>query len=144
MAACMASAGAIRSTASPARRRPRPLRPIRTLALETARRTRTFQLAKTYGASFAPWRRDIRKPVAGSVRLAVGGSEQAQGSAFTVDHATGLVTFALGHVPADGAVVTAGFEFDVPVRFDTDSLEVGIQGFEHGAIPAIPLIEIRV
>lgn len=106
--------------------------------------TRTFQLAKTYGASFAPWRRDIRKPVAGSVRLAVGGSEQAQGSAFTVDHATGLVTFALGHVPADGAVVTAGFEFDVPVRFDTDSLEVSIQGFEHGAIPAIPLIEIRV
>lgn len=106
--------------------------------------TRAFQLQKTYGSSLSPWVRKITKPVAGSVRLAIAGVAQGQGSAFTVDASTGLVTFAPGHAPPAGAAVTAGFEFDVPVRFDTDRLEVNLQGFQHGAIPAIPLVEIRV
>lgn len=105
---------------------------------------RVFPLAKTYGQSFAPWLRTIAKPVAGSVRVAVGGVAQAEGSAYTVDTTTGLVTFALAHTPVAGAAVTAGFEFDVPVRFDTDRLDVNLQGFQHGAIPAIPLVEIRL
>lgn len=54
------------------------------------------------------------------------------------------MTFLAGHVPAPGAVITAGFAFDVPVRFDTDRLEINLQGFRHGAIPNIPLIEIRI
>jgi len=102
----------------------------------------TFALAKTYGGTFEPWRRDIRKPVADTVRIAVDGEEQPP-SRFTVDSATGLVTFALAHVPPPGAAVTAGFEFHVPVRFDTDSLEINLQGFRHGAIPSIPIVEIR-
>jgi uncharacterized protein (TIGR02217 family) len=40
--------------------------------------------------------------------------------------------------------VRAGFAFDVPVRFDTDKLEVSLQGIRHGAIPNIPIVEIRV
>ena len=63
---------------------------------------------------------------------------------YTVDHTTGLVTFQPGHIPAAGAAITAGFEFDVPVRFDTDKLEINLQGFRHGAIPSIPIVEIRV
>jgi uncharacterized protein (TIGR02217 family) len=102
-----------------------------------------FQLAKTYGASFAPYRRDITKPVVGSVRIAVAGVERFVGTDFTVDHATGRVTFLPGRMPATGAAVTAGFAFDVPVRFDTDFLEVDLSAFEAGAIPSIPLIEIR-
>ena len=104
--------------------------------------TATFQLAKTYGAAFAPYRRVIAKPVAGSVRVAVGGIETTTG--FSCDPTTGLVTFAPGHIPASGAAVSAGFAFDVPVRFDTDYLEVDLSAFSAGAIPKIPLIEIRV
>jgi uncharacterized protein (TIGR02217 family) len=70
--------------------------------------------------------------------------EQAEGAAFAVDTTTGLVTFQPGHVPLAAAVVTAGFEFDVPVRFDTDKLEINLQGFRHGAIPQIPIVEIRL
>jgi len=104
--------------------------------------TASFALVKSYGAAYAPYRRPIVKPVAGSVRVAVAGVE-APGAAFTCDAATGLVTFAAGHVPAAGAAVTAGFLFDVPVRFDTDYLEIDLSAFAAGAIPKIPLIEIR-
>lgn len=104
----------------------------------------TFQLTKTYGSAFAPWTRAIAKPVAGTVKLAVAGVAQAEGTAFTIDATTGLVTFLPGHAPIAGAAVTAGFEFDVPVRFDTDKLEVSLQGFEHGAIPSIPIVEVRL
>jgi uncharacterized protein (TIGR02217 family) len=105
--------------------------------------TATFQLVKTYGSGFAPYTRQIVKPVAGSVRVAVGGDEIA-GSAFSCDAATGAVTFLAGHIPAAGRAVTAGFLFDVPVRFDTDYLEVDLSAFAAGAIPKIPLVEIRV
>lgn len=103
-----------------------------------------FQLIKAYGSAFAPWRRDVRKPVAGSVQLAVAGVVRSEGADFTVDTATGRVTFAIGAIPQAGDVVTAGFAFDVPVRFDTDRLDVNLQGFRHGAIPNIPIVEIRV
>ncbi|MCB1412588.1 MAG: DUF2460 domain-containing protein [Xanthobacteraceae bacterium] len=103
-----------------------------------------FQLVKTYGSAFAPYLRPIRKPVAGSVRVAVDHIEAANGTAFTCDAASGTVTFLAGYIPPDGAVVTAGFRFDVPVRFDTDYLEVDLSAFAAGAIPKIPLVEIRV
>ncbi len=105
--------------------------------------TAAFQLAKTYGALHAPYRRPIAKPVAGSVLVAVAGSPQTLGADYGLDATTGLVTFLPGHVPAAGLAVTAGFRFDVPVRFDSDALEVDLAAFEAGAIPDIPLIEIR-
>ncbi len=106
--------------------------------------TDTFQLVKTYGAFYSPYQRPIAKPVSGSVRVAVAGIEAGEGTDFTVDLTTGVVTFLAGHIPADGATVTAGFLFDVPVRFDTDYLEVDLSAFAAGAIPKIPLVEIRV
>ncbi|MEQ1651085.1 MAG: TIGR02217 family protein, partial [Hyphomicrobium sp.] len=104
----------------------------------------TFQLKKTYGGSFAPWVREIKKPVSGSVKVAVAGAVKTLGTQFTVDPASGIVTFLAGNIPANGASVTAGFEFDVPARFDTDKLEVNVSGFHHGAIPNIPVIEVRL
>ncbi len=74
--------------------------------------------------------------------MAVGGVEQVEAVAFACDPATGIVTFLPGHVPPNGANVTAGFEFDVPVRFDTDEIEIDLSAFEAGDIPKIPLIEI--
>lgn len=103
--------------------------------------TLTFQLAKTYGADFAPYRRRIAKPVAGTVRLAVAALERPA-SAFAVDCASGLVSFASGSAPPPGALVTAGFRFDVPVRFDTDRLDIDLSAFEAGEIPSVPLVEI--
>jgi len=103
-----------------------------------------FQLSKMYGRAHAPWQRAIAKPVAGSVRVAIDEVEQDTGTAFTADPASGIVVFQPGYVPGEGAVVTAGFEFDVPVRFDTDRLEINLQGFRHGAIPQIPIVEIRL
>jgi uncharacterized protein (TIGR02217 family) len=105
--------------------------------------TATFALSKTYGSVYSPYQRPITKPVTGSVRVAVAGSEVADGTAFSVDTTTGLVTFLSGHVPASGVAVTAGFLFDVPVRFDTDYLEVDLSAFAAGAIPKIPLVEIK-
>jgi uncharacterized protein (TIGR02217 family) len=100
--------------------------------------TATFQLAKTYGSAFAPWRRAVKKPVSGSVRVAIDGEELATG--WSLDEATGIVTF--DEAPAEGALLTAGFAFDVPVRFDTDRLDINLTSFAAGDIPAIPLVEI--
>jgi uncharacterized protein (TIGR02217 family) len=78
------------------------------------------------------------------VLVAVAGAAKALGVDFTVDGATGVITFLPGHIPTAGQAITAGFEFDVPVRFDTDKLEVSLSGFQHGAIPNIPIVEIRI
>jgi uncharacterized protein (TIGR02217 family) len=102
--------------------------------------TLTFHLAKTYGGANAPWTRAIAKPVTGTVLIAVGGTPAAEG--WTVDTTNGQVTFT--SAPADGAAITAGFQFDVPVRFDTDKLTINLTNFAAGEVPAIPLVEIRL
>lgn len=104
----------------------------------------TFPLVKQYGALHAPWQRRIAKPVADTVLVAVDGEPQSIGTAVLVDTTTGIISFQPGHIPADGATVSAGFEFDVSVRFDSDKLEVSLHGFSHGAIPSIPIVEIRL
>jgi uncharacterized protein (TIGR02217 family) len=103
-----------------------------------------FPLLKTYGSVHAPYARPIGKPVEDTVRVAVNDVEQAEGTAFTCDAATGIVTFLSGHAPAAGASVKAGFLFDVPVRFDTEYLEVDLSAFAAGSVPRIPLVEIRL
>lgn len=103
-----------------------------------------FQLVKAYGTSFSPWSRTITKPVQGTVRIAVNGSLQSEGTDYLVDYTNGIVTFEAGSIPSNGHAVTAGFEFDVPVRFDTDRLVVNIEAFRAGSIPNIPIVEIRI
>lgn len=103
--------------------------------------TRVFALVKAYGDGADAYRRAIAKPAAGSVRVAVNGTE-VPGGKVSCDPATGRVTFAPDAVPPAGAAITAGFEFDVPVRFDTDELTVDLAAFTAGEVPRIPLIEI--
>ncbi|MEO1198080.1 MAG: DUF2460 domain-containing protein [Pseudomonadota bacterium] len=98
-----------------------------------------FQLIKRYGGDHAVWTRDILKPVHGSVVVAVGGAQVSSG--WSVNTKTGVVTF--NDPPGNGQSVKAGFEFDVPVRFDTDLLEIDLEDFAAGSIPDIPLIEVR-
>jgi uncharacterized protein (TIGR02217 family) len=103
---------------------------------------RTFQLRKRYGSEHAPYWRPIAKPVASSVMVSVDGAAIGEGH-LDVDAATGLVTLSAEKTPAEGAVVKAGFTFDCPVRFDTDHLEIDLAAFEAGAIPSVPIVEIR-
>lgn len=106
-------------------------------ALGTGDGTRTvFQLQKAYGTMLRP----IAKPVAGTVRVAVAGVELMSG--FMVDATTGVVTF--DAAPALGAAVTAGFAFDTPVRFDSDRIDLTLEGFDAGRVAAVSLVEIRV
>jgi len=100
-----------------------------------------WRLTKRYGDGAASYDRAITKPVAGSVRVAVDGVE-LDPAEIAVDAATGLVTLAAA--PAPSASVTAGFEFDVPVRFDTDTIDVNLAAFEAGEIPSIPIVEVRL
>ena len=99
----------------------------------------TFQIVKRYTSGAQAWVRTIAKPVAGTVRVALGMVEQMSG--WTVDTTTGVVTFTTA--PAGGVIVRAGFEFDVPVRFDSDTLDVTLDFERLGSITSIPLLEIR-
>jgi uncharacterized protein (TIGR02217 family) len=103
---------------------------------------REFELSKGYVSGAQSYQRPIRKPVEGTVRVAVAGVEMAVGVDASVDHVSGRVIFA--SAPAEGARVTAGFEFDVPVRFDTDRIRASLAGFSAGEIPSIPVVEVRV
>jgi uncharacterized protein (TIGR02217 family) len=98
-----------------------------------------FQLVKHYGAPSRDYVRPITAPVAGTVLVAVNGATTAN---FTLNTSTGVLTFNAGSVPANGTTVTAGFEFDVPVRFDTDEITINLSHFEAGEIPEIPLLEV--
>jgi uncharacterized protein (TIGR02217 family) len=95
---------------------------------------------KRYGSGLRNYTRIITRPVAGTVIVAVNGVTSAQA---LVNAATGVVTFNPGFLPAAGAVVTAGFQFDVPARFDSDRLEINLTQFGAGEIPHIPIVEVR-
>ena len=101
-----------------------------------------FQLVKTYASGSAAYVRPIAKPVAGTVLLAVGGDPKVEGLEFSVDAASGMVSFAVA--PDIGAEITAGFEFDVPARFDSDRIETSVASFRAGEVPNVPIVEVRV
>lgn len=104
--------------------------------------TASFQLVKVYRSGEAEYRRPISKPVQGSVRIGVDGFELREGDGFAVDATTGIIT--IDDVPDTGARVTAGFEFDVPVRFDTEGLQTSISSFQSGEMPRVPVVEVRL
>lgn len=106
--------------------------------------TAMFQLVKSYGSGTDAYERLIKLAVAGSVRVAVDGVEKVEGTDFTVDATSGLVTFSSGAEPAVGAAVTAGFEFDLVARFDTDRLTASVSSFKAGEIPSIPIVEVKL
>jgi len=101
-----------------------------------------FQLSKTYRSGAEDYVRPVKKPVVGTIRVGVQGDLQVETVHYTADWATGIVNFA---TPPDlGAEVTAGFEFDVPVRFDTDLIQVSFASFQAGDLPSVPVVEVRL
>ena len=103
---------------------------------------REFVLAKTYDPLGTAFRRPILKPVAGTAQVAVAGDAKVEAVDYALDLATGRLTFV--EPPDVGAVVTAGFEFDVPVRFDTDRIAVSVASFQAGEVPSVPVVEVRL
>ena len=101
-----------------------------------------FQLLKRYGSGEDAYAREIAKPVEGSVSVAVEGIIKVEGLDYTINHATGIVSFLAGKEPQAGEQVYAGFEFDVPVRFDADEIAVNLKTFLAGDIASIPIVEI--
>lgn len=102
-----------------------------------------YQINKTYETGIYGYTRPITKPIAGTVLIAVAGVQMVEGVDYTIDFSNGKVSFLSGSIPGNGQLVTAGFEFDVPARFDTDFLGISLETFESGAIPSIPVVEIR-
>lgn len=94
-----------------------------------------FELLKSYGGEEA---RRITRPAPGTVRVAINGTELTSG--WTLQD-KGVIAFA--EPPEAGSAVTAGFLFDVPVRFEQDQLEVNRATFMAGEAPSVPLVEIR-
>lgn len=102
-----------------------------------------FQLIKLYTSGSETHTRTITKPVSGTVVVAVNAVAQTEGVDFTVDTTSGIITF--NTAPGNALDVTAGFEFDVPVRFGLEidaQLPLSYDAFESGSIPDIPLVEI--
>lgn len=102
----------------------------------------TFQLTKAYISGEQTYYRPVTKPVAGTVRVGVAGDELQEDVHYSVDVTSGLITFV--HPPNAGMDITAGFELDVPVRFDTDRILTSVASFQAGDVPNVPVVEVRV
>ena len=101
-----------------------------------------FQLVKNYGVEPDIYARPITHPVEATVLVAVDTTAQVLGVDYTIDHCTGVISFVTA--PGVDKVITAGFEFDVPVRFLVDQMVINLTSFSAGDVPSIPLIEIRL
>ena len=103
---------------------------------------REFALIKNYRSGEFVYARQISKPLAGRVLVALAGDLLEEGVHYDMDYTTGIISFYAP--PALDAILTAGYEFDVPVRFDTDRIEASSGAFAAGEIPSVPVVEVRV
>lgn len=104
--------------------------------------TTVFQLVKNYNSGSNAYARPITKPVFGTVRAGIARTELQQGIHWEVEIDTGLITFETP--PEENTPVYAGFEFDVPVRFDTDRIATSVASFQAGEAPSVPVVEVRL
>ena len=104
--------------------------------------TSAFPLVKNYLSGPVSYTRPIKKPVAGTVRVGVGVNELQEGTDYQVDFASGQVVFT--SAPDVDESIVAGFEFDVPVRFDTETIQTSMASFRAGEVPNVPVVELRI
>ena len=99
-----------------------------------------FQIVKNYSSGSYGYVRDVRKPVSGTVKIYL--NSVLQSSGYSIDYTTGIVTFTTA--PANTVLVNADFEFDVPVRFDTDTISVRTDSPGTYTWDSIAIVEIRI
>ena len=97
-----------------------------------------FRLQKQYTFGSVTYNRRIWKPVSGTQIVKVAG---APAGTYSLDTTTGIITFVTA--PLLGQAVTASCEFDVPVRFDTDTLPLNVEDWEQHSVAEVPVIELR-
>ncbi len=98
-----------------------------------------FQLIKTYDSGSNQLSRTISKPVENTVSVYMDAVLQSSG--YSIDITTGILTFS--SAPSNGAIISVDFEFDVPVRFDSDNLEVRVDSVNSFSVNDILLIEVQ-
>ncbi len=103
-----------------------------------------FQIFKRYSSGGVDYDRDITAVVTGKFSVLIDDVVKTEGGGadYTIDLLTGVVTF--NSPPAGGEVVQVALEFDVPVRFDIDKMDINVEIFESGSWTNIPILEIRV
>lgn len=100
-----------------------------------------FQLVKAYTSGPTTYTRAIKKPVSGTILVEVNGSLESP-SNYYVNTETGIITF--NTAPTSGHVIKAGYEFDVPVRFTNDHIDITVDLFSAGQVPQVNVIEVKV
>jgi uncharacterized protein (TIGR02217 family) len=106
---------------------------------------RVFKMQKTYTSGALSYVRRIFKPVSGSILVYDNGTLRAEGGAtnqYTIDYTTGKITFGTAIVPVNTHIITVTGEYDLPVRFDTDALDVAQDSFQTETWSSIPLVEL--
>lgn len=104
--------------------------------------TTEFQICKTYASGEHSYTRPIVKPVLGTIKVGIRHDILTETVHYTVDAETGVIRFI--EVPDEGVEITAGYEFDVPVRFDTDRIQTSVASFQAGDVPSVPIVEVRI
>jgi uncharacterized protein (TIGR02217 family) len=101
----------------------------------------TFPLYKSYGTSPNLFFRRITRPIS-AISIYVNDVLKTVTTHYTVNYSTGVVTFTAGNEPANGATIKWTGEFDIPVRFNTDALDIELIWEDAGSVPQLTLVEI--
>lgn len=101
-----------------------------------------FELRKTYRSGEFSYVRPVKKPVLGTVKIGFSGDVMTEGVDWSLDNGGGGIAFVAP--PEPGVIITAGFEFDVPVRFDIDHIHTSVASFQAGEVPNVPVVEVRL
>lgn len=99
-----------------------------------------YQVYKVYTSGSTTFSRKIIKLVSGTISVYLNGVV-VNPADYVTDLNAGTITF--DSAPANGQNLGIICEFDVPVRFDTDELNVSMEVFNAGTVPSIPIIELR-
>lgn len=95
--------------------------------------TVAFQLVKRYTSGFETNVKTVTKPIEGTVKVAVAGVDLVLDTDFTVNYETGVITIT-GTAPSALEDVTAGFQYNEEVRFESDELAVKVDSFKRGEV----------
>ena len=101
-----------------------------------------FQLIKSYISGSDYIIREIKKPVDNSEKIYINSILQIRDTDYMIDIKTGIISFI--SAPADTSIINADFEFDVPVRFDTDDINITLDNYLIASVNNVPLVEIKI
>lgn len=104
----------------------------------------TIQLIKTYNLDHdIIEERIITKPVQNTVIIQIN-NQVIPTTQLNINYITGRITLLNQIINDSNSKITADFEFDVPVRFDTDYLPVTRENYNFYSLPNIELVEVKV